>query len=119
MSAVLAAATSPSVGDEFAFWIVAPIDEHVVALTPQGELLQILDFGQAGRIAAYNAAAARGDFSFDYVWDCGWARNRLLTGLAFGGPDLQTVYLGSLGGTALPSFRSPVPGLPMAHWELT
>jgi sugar lactone lactonase YvrE len=99
-------------------WIAAPIDEQVVALTPDGELLPILDFGQPDKIAAYNAAGARGDFSFDYVWAAGWKPNPLLTGLAFGGPDLQTVYLGSLGGAALPAFRSPVPGVAMAHWEL-
>ena len=30
--------------------------------------------------------------------------------------DLKTVYLGSLMGHTLPTFRSPVAGLPMAHW---
>jgi hypothetical protein len=36
---------------------------------------------------------------------------------ALGDPDLRTVYLGSLMGQTLPSFRSPVPGRPMAHWH--
>jgi sugar lactone lactonase YvrE len=27
-----------------------------------------------------------------------------------------TVYIGSLLGTTLPTFRSPVPGQPMIHW---
>jgi gluconolactonase len=27
------------------------------------------------------------------------------------------VYLGSLGGNTLASFRLPVPGLPLAHWH--
>ncbi len=35
----------------------------------------------------------------------------------FGGPDLRTVYLGSLKGSRIPYFRSPVPGLPMVHWN--
>jgi hypothetical protein len=39
-----------------------------------------------------------------------------LTSLTFGGPDLRTVYLGSVKGTTLPYFNSPVPGLPMIHW---
>ena len=34
-----------------------------------------------------------------------------------GGNDLRTVYLGSLRGTTIPSFRSPVAGLPMVHWK--
>ena len=36
--------------------------------------------------------------------------------ISFGGPDLRTVYVGSLKGTRIPYFRSPVAGLPMAHW---
>jgi hypothetical protein len=39
--------------------------------------------------------------------------------VTFGGSDLQTVYLGSLMGTTIPSFRSPVPGLPLPHWHAT
>jgi hypothetical protein len=42
-----------------------------------------------------------------------------LASVTFGGPDLKTVYLGSLMGTTIPSFRSPVAGLPMVHWNGT
>lgn len=98
-------------------WIVAPIDEKVVAITPEGRLVTLLDLGNPERIADYQRAADQGDFSFDHVWRAGWAPNPLLTGLAFGGPDRRTVYLGSLGGTRLPTFRAPVAGLEMAHWR--
>ena len=37
--------------------------------------------------------------------------------LVFGGPDLRTAYLGSLKGTQLASFRSPVAGVPPVHWH--
>jgi hypothetical protein len=40
-----------------------------------------------------------------------------LASITFGGKDLRTVYLGSLRGTTIPSFRSPVAGLPMVHWK--
>jgi len=40
-----------------------------------------------------------------------------MASLTFGGPDLRTVYLGSLMGTSIPYFRAPVAGLPMAHWN--
>jgi sugar lactone lactonase YvrE len=39
-----------------------------------------------------------------------------MASVTFGGPDLQTVYIGSLRGTTIPFFRSPVAGLPMVHW---
>ena len=44
-------------------------------------------------------------------------RLRFPTSVAFGGPDLRTVYLGSLAMPHLPTFRSPVPGLPLSHWR--
>jgi gluconolactonase len=40
-----------------------------------------------------------------------------MASLTFGGPDLRTVYLGSLMGTTIPYFRAPVAGLPLAHWN--
>jgi len=39
--------------------------------------------------------------------------------VTFGGPDLRTVYVGSLRGTRIPYFRSPVAGLPIVHWQAT
>ena len=40
-----------------------------------------------------------------------------MASVTFGGPDLQTVYVGSLMGATIPTFRSPVPGLPLSHWR--
>jgi sugar lactone lactonase YvrE len=37
--------------------------------------------------------------------------------LAFAGPDLKTVYIGSTRMKRLGSFRSPVAGAPLAHWN--
>jgi len=39
-----------------------------------------------------------------------------MASVTFGGPDLRTVYIGSLKGSRIPCFRSPIPGLPMVHW---
>ena len=39
-----------------------------------------------------------------------------MASVTFGGSDLSTVYLGSLRGHSIPTFRSPVAGLPMVHW---
>lgn len=42
---------------------------------------------------------------------------QFVTSVTFGGPDLRTVYVGSLAMSSLPTFHSPVPGLPMRHWR--
>lgn len=39
------------------------------------------------------------------------------TSVCFTGEDLRTVYVGSLAMPRLPTFRSPVRGLPMSHWR--
>ena len=41
----------------------------------------------------------------------------LTSSVAFGGADRRDVYLGSLAGTRIAQFRSPVAGLPMSHWR--
>jgi hypothetical protein len=36
--------------------------------------------------------------------------------VAFGGPDLKTVFLGSLFAARIATFRSPIAGAPPPHW---
>ena len=37
------------------------------------------------------------------------------TSIAFGGQDLRTIFIGSLGADTIVTFRSAVAGLPVAH----
>jgi hypothetical protein len=39
-----------------------------------------------------------------------------LASVTFGGPDLKTVYLGSLFGERIGTFRSPIAGAVPPHW---
>jgi gluconolactonase len=90
--------------------------DRLIAITPQGDVRLLLDDGdpaasenltrkmKAGTATADDMAQARGSIA---PW---------MASITFGGPDLRTVYLGSLLGTRIPYFRSPVPGLPMVHW---
>jgi len=39
------------------------------------------------------------------------------TSVTFGGEDLKTVYVGSLKMDKIASFRSPIAGAPMVHWD--
>lgn len=108
--------------DGFAFdaygnlWITLIFADRLVALTPGGELLTLLDDGNAEANAAYEQAFAAHSVTPEVMAaNCG-ALCPWMASLTFGGPDLRTVYLGSLRGTAIPFFRSPVPGAPMIHW---
>ena len=41
----------------------------------------------------------------------------VIASVAFGGPDLKTVYLGNLAGQAIPTFRSPIAGAEPVQWR--
>ena len=40
-----------------------------------------------------------------------------ISSLAFAGPDLRTAHMGSILSPHLVTFRSPVAGVPPAHWD--
>lgn len=109
--------------DGFAFdaygnlWVTLILTERLVAITPEGELLTLLDDGKPDALALYEAAYANGSTTPEMMGACRGDLAPLMASLTFGGPDLRTVYLGSLGGNTLPSFRAPVAGLPMSHWR--
>lgn len=74
-------------------WMTYALHDIIAALTPDGEELILLD-----------------DSRPSSVW---------MSGLTFGGPDLSYCYIGSARGRTLPWFTSPLPGLPLIHWNET
>lgn len=98
-------------------WSTLIMADRLIAITPEGEVLTLLDDGipaataaldeawHAGRVTPGIMAAATGTIA---PW---------MASLTFGGPDLRTVYLGSLRGSRIPYFRSPVAGQPLVYWN--
>ena len=109
--------------DGFAFdafgnlWITLIMAEKLVALTPEGELLTLLDDGNHAAIPEFDRHFYAGTMTPEMMATCKGSLAPWMASLTFGGPDLRTVYLGSLMGTTLPFFESPVAGLPMSHWH--
>jgi gluconolactonase len=111
------------VPDGFAFdaygnlWVTLVGADRLIALTPEGEVLTLLDDGDPQKIRRFDEAFFAGRMTPEILTSTHGTLAPMMASLTFGGPDLRTVYLGSLGGTTLPSFRSPVAGLPLAHWK--
>lgn len=109
--------------DGFAFdsygnlWITLILNERLIALTPEGEVLTLLDDGNSAAIKVYEEHFNKGTTTPDLMGACRGQLAPMMASITFGGPDLKTVYLGSLMGTSLPHFRSPVAGLPLSHWS--
>ena len=98
-------------------WITLVSHDRLVALTPEGDVLSIWEDGDPDAKAERDRAEQNGTLTPQLT---AAARGRLaprMASVTFGGADLSTVYVGSLLGTTLPTFRSPVAGQPMIHWD--
>ena len=109
--------------DGFAFdahgnlWITLILTEKLIALTPEGEVWTLLDDGNPQALTRYEEHYQQGTTTPELMGACRGTLAPMMASITFGGPDLRTVYLGSLGGTTLASFRSPVAGLALPHWS--
>ncbi len=98
-------------------WATMIFADRLVAITPDGDLLELLDDGNPQATARFETAFATGEtVSFDTLIACGGTICPWLASVTFGGVDLSTVYLGGLRANSIPYFASPVAGLPMVHW---
>lgn len=97
-------------------WGTLVYSDKLFALTPQGDLRILLDEGDPAQVEALERAFLGNRVTRDVLFPTGRGIAPWMASVTFGGPDLRTVYIGSLKGTQIPYFRSPVAGLPMVHW---
>jgi sugar lactone lactonase YvrE len=98
-------------------WGTHVMTDRLFAITPEGELRILLDDGgDPAACRALMAAFERDEATPELMLACGGTIAPWMASVTFGGPDLRTVYLGSLRGTRIPYFRAPVAGLPLVHW---
>ena len=97
-------------------WGTMVYSDKLFVLNSQGDLRILLDEGDPEKVQALEEAffANRVDEKVLFATGCGIAP--WMASVTFGGPDLQTLYIGSLRGSRIPYCRAPLPGLPMAHW---
>ncbi len=99
-------------------WGTHVMTDRIFAITPDGDLRIMLDDdnGSAAGKALLDAFA-NGNATPDHMMACGGRIAPWMASVTFGGPDLSTVFIGSLRGTTIPHFKAPVAGLPMVHWN--
>lgn len=112
-----------AVVDGFAFdaegnvWVTTVLRNGVGIITTGGDYHVVFEEANEPLLATfYEKTAAGTGQPADMAATVGKTL-QLITSVTFAGPDLCTVYVGSLGMNRLPTFRSPVPGLPMRHWK--
>ncbi len=102
---------------EGGIWIASVVSNRLLRSAPDGSQSVILDDGDPEAIETAERHYAEHRLSRPDI-DAGRRRTLgNLASIAFGGPDLQTVYLGSLFANRLASFRSPIAGAKPPHWH--
>ena len=97
-------------------WVTLVMAEKLIALTPDGEMLTLYDDGKPDKIAALESGYQAGRPTPEQMMETRSSVTPWIASVTFGGPDLRNAYIGTLFGTNIPWFRSPVAGLPMVHW---
>jgi gluconolactonase len=109
--------------DGFAFdaignlWMTYVISDKIAAITPAGDELILFEDADPAKVREFDRHFFAGTVTPEVMMACGGTLAPWTASLTFGGPDLQTLYIGSLRGTTIPYLRSPVAGLPMVHWN--
>ncbi len=98
-------------------WCTLVMIDQLVAITPEGDKRLLLDDGDPAASKALTEAMQAGHVAPELMIKARGTVAPWMASVTFGGPDLRTVYIGSLMGTRIPYFRSPVAGLPMVHWK--
>ena len=98
-------------------WGTLVYSDKLFVLTPEGDMRVLLDEGDPAKVDALEQAFFRNQVTEDVLFATGQGVAPWMASVTFGGPDLRTVYIGSLKGQRIPCFRAPVAGLPMVHWH--
>ena len=98
-------------------WGTLVMSDQIFAITPEGDYTVILDDDNEAASEALETAFHNDEATPELMLAAGGTIAPWFASVTFGGPELKTAYIGSLRGTRIPYFTSPVAGLPMAHWN--
>lgn len=109
--------------DGFAFdadgnvWVTLVLRNGLGVITPDGDYHAVIEDPREEVLKTFEGKIASGSAEPSDMMMAAGPNLQFITSIAFGGPDLRTAYLGSLAMSTLPTFRSPVAGLPLRHWK--
>jgi gluconolactonase len=98
-------------------WGTMVYSDKLFVLNPQGDFRLLLDEGDPKKVDDLEQAFFDNKVNEQVLFTTGQGIAPWMASVTFGGPDLQTIYIGSLKGKRIPYFRAPAPGLPMVHWN--
>jgi sugar lactone lactonase YvrE len=103
---------------EGALWVTSIFSNRLLRITPDREIIRVLEDCDAEFVARIDREYASGRLTEIGHIDVPPRTLGNLSSLAFGGEDLRTLYLGCLLKDEIRVTRSPVAGHPMPHWNV-
>jgi sugar lactone lactonase YvrE len=100
-------------GNVYTTMIVA---NQLVKIARDGAVTVLLDGGDPTHVDTFESAWQSDSLDYPHMATCGVSPLKNISNIAFGGPDLQTAYLGCLLGDRIATLRMPVEGLKPVHW---
>jgi sugar lactone lactonase YvrE len=98
-------------------WVAAIVGNRLVYVAPDGRQTMVLDDSDEAEMQRAEQAFQTGAFVRSHL-EAGSSRSlRSISSVAFGGPDLRTLHLGSLAGTQIFRYRVKTAGVVPAHWN--
>ncbi|MPS25457.1 SMP-30/gluconolactonase/LRE family protein [Pigmentiphaga sp.] len=98
-------------------WAASIVSNRLLRIAPDGSMQTVLEELDPRHVDRIERRLAAGTIAREDVQHTPTRVLKNIASVTFGGPDLRTVYLGSLGGDTLGMFRSPVAGVPPVHWN--
>lgn len=98
-------------------WIVSIVSNQVIRVAPDGSTQIMLADTDDAHVAWAEEAWRNGSMGRPHLDNVNSEKLRNISSIAFGGPDMRTIYLGCLLGDKVASLRSPIAGRKPVHWD--
>ena len=98
------------------YWMTSVISNRIYRIAPSGQPHLIFEDADHAYVDRAEVAFQNNTLTPDILTAPSGSAISHIASIAFGGPDLRTAYLGTLGMDSLPSFRADVAGQVPAHW---
>lgn len=97
-------------------WGTMVYSDKIWVIDPDGDYKILYDGGDPAKVKALDDAFYESRVTNEILFATGQGIAPWIASVCFGGSNRDTVYVGSLRATNIPSFKVPVQGLPMVHW---
>lgn len=97
-------------------WVVSMTSNRLFRVAPDGAQTLLLEDSEPAYVDLIEERITAGTLRREDVQKTASRVFKNIASVTFGGRDLKTLYLGSLGGDRIAVLRSPVAGQPLVHW---